>query len=89
MFILRINGKYYLQTLQCLQYLHIYNILELKAVFFGLKALCGTAKNNHILIRIDNTSAVAAIYKMGSTKSIDLDIVAQTIWIGQYLENCG
>ena len=56
------------------------NILELKAVLFGLKALCNNFHNIHILIQIDNTSTVAAINKMGSTRSIDMDQVKHLIW---------
>ena len=41
------------------------NILELKAVLFGLKALCNKFHNIHILIQIGNTMAVAAINKRG------------------------
>ena len=37
--------------------LHI-NVLELKAVYFGLKALCNTIRETHILLKIDNTTAV-------------------------------
>ena len=36
--------------------------------------------HTHILIQIDNTSAVAAVNKMGSTKSLDNDKVACQIW---------
>ena len=38
------------------------------------------AKNTHIFIKIDNTSAVAAINKMGSVKSLSLDMEAHEIW---------
>ena len=41
------------------------NILELKAVLFGLKVLCNNFHNIHILIQVDNTLAVEAINKMG------------------------
>ena len=55
--------------------LHI-NILELKAAFFRLKAL----RNNFHKIHIVNTSAVAAINKMGSRRLIDMDQVVHLIW---------
>ena len=54
--------------------LHI-NILELKAAFFRLKAL----RNNFHKIHIVNTSAVAAINKMGSRRLIDMDQVVHLI----------
>ena len=45
-----------------------------------MKALCNNFHNIHILIQIDNTSAVAAINKMDSTRSIDMDHVVYLIW---------
>ena len=48
--------------------IHI-NIQELKAALLGLKSLCFDTFNTNILVKIDNTSAVARINKMGSTKS--------------------
>ena len=59
---------------------HHINILELKAALFGLKALCNNFHNIHILIQIDNTSTVAAINKMGSTRSINMDHVVHLTW---------
>ena len=57
------------------------NILELKTVeIFGLKALCNNFHDIHILIQIDNMSAVAAINKMARTSSIDIDQVVHLIW---------
>ena len=58
--------------------LHI-NILESKAVLFGLKSLCDT-NHTHILIRSDNTATVGAITKMGSSKSIVLNDIITDIW---------
>ena len=55
------------------------NILELKAALFALKSLCGDTSNSHILIKIDNTSAVASINKMGSTKSVGMDELSHRI----------
>ena len=56
------------------------NVLELKAVLFGLQALCCNLVGTHILIKVDNTSAVSSINKMGSTKSLAMDRVVQEIW---------
>ena len=56
------------------------NILEIKAALFGLKALCNNFHNIHILIQIDNTLAVAAINKMGSTRSVAMDQEVHVIW---------
>ena len=58
--------------------LHI-NVLESKAVLFGLQSLC-KVNNQHILIRSDNTATVGAINKMGSSKSSFLDNTVVDIW---------
>ena len=55
------------------------NILELKAALLSLQALCKKANNAHILIKMDNTTAVSAINKMESTKSIEIDKESQVI----------
>ena len=34
----------------------------------------------HALVLMDNTSAVQALNKMGSMKSLDLDIISKDIW---------
>ena len=52
--------------------LHI-NVLESKAVLFGLRALGRDLHDAHIKILSDNTATVGAINKMGSTKSWDLN----------------
>lgn len=59
--------------------LHI-NTLELKAVIFGLQTLCKGIKTSHILVQVDNTSAVSAINKMGSMRSLDMDKEVHKIW---------
>ena len=56
------------------------DILELKAILYGLRSLCDSVKDSHILLQIDNTSAVAVINKMGSTQSSDMDHVVHEIW---------
>ena len=56
------------------------NVLELKAVLLGLKSLCKDIENSHILLKIDNTSAVASINKMGSIRSIEMDSIVHEIW---------
>ena len=47
---------------------------------FGLKMLCNEIENTHLQITIDNTSAVPAINKMGSTKPAFVDQEVQLIW---------
>ena len=56
------------------------NVLETKASCFALKSLCREVTDTHILLKIDNTSAVACINKMGSTRSITMDKVSKLIW---------
>ena len=59
------------------QLLHI-NVLELKAVLMGLVTLCHQFQNSHILIHIDNTTAVSYINHMGGTHSINCKCVIQS-----------
>ena len=44
------------------------NLLELKAVLFGLQSLCNDIHDSHIRIRSDNTTVVACLNKCGSMK---------------------
>ena len=60
------------------QLLHI-NVLELKAVLMGLVTLCHQYQNSHILIHIDNTTAVSYINHMGGTHSINCNSVTKDI----------
>ena len=64
------------------------NVLELKGVLFGLQAFCSGLMDTHILLKVDNTPAVSAINKMGSTKSLPMDEVVQAIWEWAR-EDCG
>ena len=59
--------------------LHI-NILELKAVMFGLKVFCSNFSNTHIKLLIDNTTAVFTLNKMGSCKSPECNDIVKEIW---------
>ena len=56
------------------------NILEAKAVLFGLKSLCDNSFAKHIKILSDNTATVGALNNMGSSKSWDLDEAVTNIW---------
>ena len=44
------------------------NELELLGVLFGLKALCKDIQGQNIKVLTDNSTTVACINKMGSTK---------------------
>ena len=59
--------------------LHI-NVLELKAVLFGLKSLCSHFRQTHIKVLSDNTTAVCAINNMGSCKSLLCNQEVKKIW---------
>ena len=56
------------------------NCLELKAALFTLQAFGKNLKSCHILLQSDNTTTVACINKMGSTKP-ECNNVAREIWL--------
>lgn len=56
------------------------NYLELKAVYFGLKALCAKSKCKHIRLMSDNTTAVHNINNMGTIKSKLYNALVKDIW---------
>ena len=56
------------------------NVLELEAVYFGLKGLCRDLKETHIKISTDNTTAVHGINNMGSCKSVSCETEVRKIW---------
>lgn len=69
------GGQWKSEELDC----HI-NLLEIKAVFFGLESLCKDVKDTHIRIQIDNVTAVAYINNMGGTKSWKCNGLVKEIW---------
>ena len=58
---------------------HYMNILELKAALFGMESLYKNTSNQHILIHINNTLAIAKINKMGSMISVEIGVVVHEI----------
>lgn len=56
------------------------NFLELLAAFFGLKCFASEFSNCHILLRIDNTTAIAYINRMGSIQHPLLNNLSRKIW---------
>ncbi len=56
------------------------NVLECKAVLFGLQALYGHVHNTYIKVLVDNTATVGAINKMGSSRSILLHEEVLKLW---------
>ena len=56
------------------------NYLEMLASFLALQAFCNNEKEMSILLRLDNTTAVAYLNNMGGTNSIACNQMAKTIW---------
>ena len=56
------------------------NYLETLAAGFGIKSFCANVENLHVLLRVDNTTAVTYINNMGGTKSSDCNEAAKDIW---------
>ena len=56
------------------------NALELQAAFFCLKAFCKNKTRLHVLLKLDNTTAVVYINKKGGTISASCNKVAKDIW---------
>lgn len=59
--------------------LHI-NRLELKAAFLALKCFAQDSENQEILLRIDNTTTIAYINRMGGVQYPELNRLARDIW---------
>lgn len=60
--------------------LHI-NCLELLAATYAIKAFTKSLNNAHVLIQMNNTSAIAYLNKMGEAKQDVLDKHARTLWV--------
>jgi len=56
------------------------NVLELKAIHFGLLSLLPNTYDCHVKILSDNTAAVGCVNNMGSCKSLPCDQVTKDIW---------
>ena len=56
------------------------NYLELLVVFHALKAFCCELSNAHVVVQVDNTTAVAYINDMGGSKSKDCNLLAKHLW---------
>lgn len=71
----RLNGWWGVEDLDE----HI-NVLELRAAFFGLKCFAKHLNSCEILLRVDNTTAMANLNKMGGIQSEKLAILSKEIW---------
>lgn len=56
------------------------NILEMLAAFFALKTFATNVYNTQILLRIDNTTAISCINRMGSVQYPHLNKISREIW---------
>ena len=56
------------------------NYLELLASFLALQSFCKNLRQTHVLLRSDNTTAIAYINKMGGVRSPACNALAQTMW---------
>lgn len=56
------------------------NYLELLAVLFGLKSFAGNLTHCDILLRVDNTTAISYVNRMGGVQYEHLNSVAKDIW---------
>lgn len=56
------------------------NYLELLAAFIGLKTYASKLSHCELLLRIDNTTAIAYINKMGGTRFPHLNNLAKELW---------
>lgn len=56
------------------------NLLELKAAFYGLKVFASDLRDCNILLRIDNTTAICYINRMGGVQHPHLNDLARNIW---------
>ena len=63
-----------------MEYEYHSNNKELLAILYGLESLCKDIFDMHVLIRSDNTSAVAHVNHMGGIRSDLSDKIAQQIW---------
>lgn len=61
------------------QAMHI-NYLELLAAFFGLKVFTKDSRDQQLLLRIDNTTAISYINRMGGVQYPHLNKITKNIW---------
>lgn len=56
------------------------NYLELKAVFYAMRCFAADLRNSYILLRVDNTTAIAYVNRFGSIQYLRLHSLAKQIW---------
>ena len=65
------------QRVQKIQHI---NMLELKGAFLALQTFAATKNSIHILLRLDNRTAIAYINQKGGTHSKPLSDTACSLW---------
>lgn len=60
---------------------HHINFLELRAVLLALESLANNLRQKRILLRIDNTTAISYINKMGGIQYENFNKLSREIWI--------
>lgn len=63
------------------------NYLELNAAYLALKAFTKNLQNCEVLLRVDNTTAISYINRMGGVQFPHLSLMAKQIW--KYCESKG
>lgn len=71
----RANGKWKITEKE-----HHINYLELLAVFLGLKSFLKNDSNCAILLRVDNTTAISYVNRMGGIQFPHLNNLTRNIW---------
>ena len=56
------------------------NVLELKAILFGLQSFLNDSSSVHIRIQSDNITAVSYVNNFGGVKSMSCHHIAKDIW---------
>ena len=62
-----------------IQKLHI-NALKIKAVMFAVKSFTKDMSQVNVHLRVDNTTTMSYINKMGGTKSMDMINISKSLW---------
>ena len=57
------------------------NVLELLAIDYSLKATVADRHDIHVRIMCDNTTAIAGIRKQGSTRTVEINRIARSLWL--------
>ena len=56
-------------------------MLDLKAILFGLKSLCSKHRSFGILLKVEDTSIVTSVNKIGSFRYIQMHNVAKELML--------